>query len=96
LSVIEAYARSRNGRIKKSGSQLTLYFGSRLVYRLMGLATARIPYAVQVSAAGGQGTVTKLTADAYSDAGPYIFRLESATRTYEARLTETLNELQQQ
>ena len=96
LSVIEAYARNHNGRIKKGSSQLTLYFGSRLAYRLMGLATTRIPYAVRVSAAAGQGTATKLTADAYSDAGPYIFRLESATRTYEARLSETLNELQQQ
>lgn len=97
LSVIEAYARGHNGRVKKSSNQLTLYFGSRLVYRLMGLlATTRFPYAIQVSAAVGQGTATKLTAEAYSNEGPYLFRLGSATRTYEARLSETLDELQQQ
>jgi hypothetical protein len=96
LSVIEAYARSHNGRIKKSSNELTLYFGSRLVYRLMGLATTRIPYVVRVSAAASEGTATGLTAEACSNAGPYVFRLESATRTYEARLSETLDELQQQ
>jgi hypothetical protein len=96
LSVIEAYARSHNGLIKKSSSELALYFGSRLAYRLMGLATTCIPYAIRVSAAAGQGTATKLTAEAYSNPGPYVFRLESATRTYEARPSETLDELQQQ
>jgi hypothetical protein len=96
LSVIEAYARSHDARIEKGSNQLMLYFGSRLVYRLMGLATTRIPYAVRVSAAASPGTGTKLTAEAYSNAGPYVARLENATRTYEARLSETLNELQQQ
>jgi hypothetical protein len=95
LGVIEAYARSHNGRVKKSGGELTLHFGSRLAYRLMGLSTNRIPYAVRVSAAASKAA-TELTADAYSDAGPYVFRLESAALTYEARLSETLRDLQQQ
>jgi hypothetical protein len=104
LSVIEAYTRSHNGRIKKSSNQLTLYFGSRLVYRLMGIWTTRIPYTVRVSAAASQGTATKLTAEAYSDEDPYIYHLgpfiyrrpEGIARTFEAHLSETLNELQQQ
>jgi hypothetical protein len=44
LNAIEAYARSRKGRIKKKDEQITLYFGSRLMYRLMGVSTARTPY----------------------------------------------------
>ncbi len=69
----------------------------------MGIWTTRIPYTVWVSAAASQGTATKLTAEAYSDEDPYIYRLgpfiyrpEGIARTFEAHLSETLNELQQQ
>jgi hypothetical protein len=96
LSAIEAYARNHNGRVEKNSNQLTLYFGSRFLYRFMGLATTRFPYAVRVSAAASPGTGTELAAEAYSNEGPYLFRLKRATRRYQARFSETLDELRQQ
>jgi hypothetical protein len=96
LSAVEAYARRHKGRIKKSGNQLTLNFGSKLAYRLMGISTARIPYAVRVSVAASQGTATTLSAEAFSNAGPYLWRIEPATGVFEQLLSEILNQLQEQ
>jgi hypothetical protein len=96
LSAVEDYAISHLGRTKKSGSQLTLYFGSRLAIRLMGSSTDLIPYAVRVSAAASQGTATELTAEAFSNAGRlYIYRTEFGTHLYEQLLSQILSELQQ-
>jgi hypothetical protein len=95
-SAVEVYAKTHKGRVERKSDQLTLYFGSKLMYRLMGTATTRIPYTIQVSVNAIQGTRTQLTAEAFSDAGPYLFRIESATRQYEQLLSDTLNELQRQ
>jgi hypothetical protein len=96
LSAVEDYAISHLGRTKKSGSQLTLHFGSRLAIRLMGSSTDLIPYAVRVSAAASQGTATELTAEAFSNAGRlYIYRTEFGTHLYEQLLSQILSELQQ-
>jgi len=95
LSAVEGYAVSHLGRTKKNGSQLTLYFGSRLAFRLIGVSTDRIPYAVRVSVAASQGASTELTAEARSDAGPYIWRTQFATHLYEQLLAQTLSELEQ-
>jgi hypothetical protein len=96
LSALVAYARTHGGRAKVNGSEVTLRFGSRLAYRLMGVATWRVPYAVRVFLAASRSGPVKLTAEAYSDAGWYAFRVESATLTYERRIAETLDELQRQ
>jgi hypothetical protein len=96
LSAVEHYAISHLGRTKKSGSQVTLHFGSRLAYRLMGVSTDRIPYTVRVSAAASQGAATELTAEAFSyEGGLYIYRTEFATHLYEQLLSQILSELQQ-
>jgi hypothetical protein len=96
LSAMVAYGRTHNARVDADGSTVTLTFGSRLAYRLMGLATWRVPYIVEVSvAAAGPGQGTRLSAEARSNEGPYLFRLESATLNYQRRIAATLEELQQ-
>jgi hypothetical protein len=98
VSALVAYARTHNGRASVDGRQVTIRFGSRLVYRFMGLATWRVPYVVRVSvAASAPGPGTELAAEAYSDPGPFIvYRMESATLNYQRRIADTLGELQQQ
>ena len=92
-----AYGRTHNARVKADESQVTLAFGSRIAYRLMGLATWRVPYVVRVTAAAASPrSGTSLTAEASSNAGFYLFRIESATLDYERRIAATLDELQQQ
>jgi hypothetical protein len=96
LSVIEAYTRTQNGRVVWGSGQLTLRFGSRVAYRLLGFMTQRVPYAVRVSAAASEGAATRLIAEAYRDEGPYLVHTELAARTYAARISKTLSELQRQ
>jgi len=96
LSALESYARTRKVRIKKSDNQMTLFFGNKLIARFIGAATTRIPYTVRISAAEGPDSATRLTAEAYSDPGPFIIaRPESSTRIYEGYITETLSDLKQ-
>jgi hypothetical protein len=95
LRAVEEYGITHIGRPKKGDSPITLIFGSRLAFRLMGISTDRIPYTVRVTAAPSQGTATTLTAEASSDTGPYLFRTEFATHLYERLLSHTLWELQQ-
>ena len=96
LIALTAYARTHNGRARVADSQVTIRFGSRLAYRLMGLATWRVPYAVRVSPATSDTGQVKLAAEAYSNAGWYAFRGESATLNYQRRIAETLDELRLQ
>lgn len=104
LGVLKEYARSHNGRIiEENGSELTLRFGSRLGWRLLGTWAPRCaPYVVRVSTAS-QGAESKLTADAYSDPGFYVsdlpwywFPKAPAMNIFATRLSETLAELQGQ
>ena len=97
VSAMVAYGRTHNTRVKADDSQATLTFGSRIAYRLMGLATWRVPYVVRVTAAvANPGSGTSLAAEACSNAGFYLFRVESATLDYKRRIAATLDELQQQ
>jgi hypothetical protein len=97
IKALVAYGRTHNARVRADGSQVTLNFGSRVIYRFMGPATWRVPYVVRVSAVRGPGLVTRLTAAAYSSPGPFIaYRGEGATLNYKRRFTATLGELQQQ
>jgi hypothetical protein len=96
LGALVSYARTHNGRPKVDDGQVMILFGSRLAYRLMGLATWRVPYTVWVSTAASDSGSVKLTAEGYSDVGWYLHRGESATLNYVRRIGETLDELQQQ
>jgi hypothetical protein len=97
FSAIEAYAKGQKARIKKSGNQITLFFGNRLAHRFIGSSAGRVPYTVRVSIIPESGPRTHLAAEAYSDPGPLIVgRTETGTRTYEALISETLDALQQQ
>jgi hypothetical protein len=71
--------------------------GSPLAYRLLGFMTKRVPYAVRVFAAADDdddGAATRLTAEAFSDAGPYLVKTGLAARTYAEQISATLSELQ--
>ena len=95
LNAVEEYGTTHLGQTKRGDSLITLIFGSRLAYRMMGISTDRMPYTVRVTAAPSQGTAAELTAEASSNAGPYLFRTHSATHLYEKLLSHTLRELQQ-
>ncbi len=95
MSAVEEYGITHLGRVKKGDSLITLIFGSRLAFRLLGIATDRMPYTVRVTVAPSQDTAAELTAEASSDAGPYLFRAEHATHLWEQLLAHTLRELQQ-
>ena len=93
LRVIEAYGKNHGGRVVWGSGHLTLRFGSPLAYRLLGFMTKRVPYAVRVLAAKGEGADTRLTAEAFSDAGPYLVKTGLAARTYADQISATLSEL---
>jgi hypothetical protein len=97
VDALVTYGRTHNARVKADSTKVTLTFGSKIAYRLMGLATWRVPYVVQVAvAAGSPGPGTSLVAEACSNAGFYFLRIESATLEFECRIAATLDELQQQ
>jgi hypothetical protein len=95
VSALVAYGRTHNARVEAVEGKVTLTFGSRLAYRIMGLATWRVPYVVQVVAsAASTGSATDLTAEAYSNPGPlFVYRGESATLNYQRCIAATLDEL---
>ncbi|HEY6498800.1 MAG TPA: hypothetical protein VIZ20_05200 [Streptosporangiaceae bacterium] len=96
VSALVAYARTHNGRATVEKSQVTIRFGSRLAFRLMGLWTRRVPYAVRVSVAAPDSGSAELTAEGYSDEGWYLIRTDSADLTFDRRIAETLDDLRQQ
>jgi hypothetical protein len=96
VSALVAYARAHNGRPTVDGSQVTIRFGSRLAFRLMGVWARDVPYVVRVAVTAADPGSAELTAEGYSDEGWYLFRTDIATLTFEKRIAETLDELQQQ
>lgn len=93
---LEAYARDRKVRAKKSGNEITVFFGNRLVHRIIGPSSGRVPFIIRVSASAGPGPVTELTAKAQSNPGPLVvYRPESGTRLYELLIAGALDDLQQ-